>query len=144
MRKLFAKLPEGYWKKGGGEMLSFALIIPCILTLVCAIIAAAQISYTNQALNYCAYNACRAAVVSEAETVAQNRAQTAYNNQMGTENAHEHGYESCTLEVLGGANWGKGSFVKCTVRYYIETLMPFTSGIREQSIVMMIENGDNP
>jgi hypothetical protein len=32
--------------------------------------------------------------------------------------------------------------VRCTVRYHINTIMPFTSGVREYSIVMMIENGD--
>lgn len=44
------------------------------------------------------------------------------------------------LEILDGARWEKGSFVKCTVRIYVETLLPFTSGVREESIVMMIEN----
>lgn len=141
MQKLMQKLPKGYWKKGGGEILGFVLMIPCIFVMICAIIASAQIAYTNQSLNYCAYNACRSAVVSEDMSIAKERAQNAYDQQMGTENANKYSYTSCELQILDGASWQKGSFVKCTVRYYVGTLMPFTSGVREQSIVMMIENG---
>ena len=49
-------------------------------------------------------------------------------------------YVPFEMEILDGAKWEKGSFVKCTVRIYVETLLPFTSGVREESIVMMIEN----
>jgi hypothetical protein len=44
------------------------------------------------------------------------------------------------MTVLDGNQWVKGSFVKCTVRVYVNTLLPFTSGVREESIVMMIES----
>lgn len=140
MKNTFKRLPTNYWKKAGGEMLSFALIIPCILTLICGIIAAAQVSHINQTLSYCVYNACRAAAVSDSKDLAEERAKSVYANQMGLENSEEFDYEPCMLELTGDT-WEKGAFVKCTVKYYIKTFMPFTSGIRTQSIVMMIENG---
>lgn len=144
MRKLFKKLPKNYWKKGGGEILGFMMIVPCMFLIICAIVAAAQIAYTNQSLTYCAYNACRSAVVSDDLSIARERAQNSYDLQMGTSNARKYGYTSCELQIMDGsynASWQKGVFVKCTVRYYVKTLMPFTSGLREQTIVMMIENG---
>ena len=123
-------------------MLGFAIIIPCIMLLIMAIVAATQIANINQALNYCAYNACRTAVVSDNYAAAEQRVQESYELQFGTENSRQYGYEPVSLELLNsGAPWQKGNFVKCTVRYHVNTIMPFTSGIREYSIVMMIENG---
>ncbi len=140
--KLNQILPQNFWKKGGGEILSFVIVVPCILFMVCAIIASAQIGYINQTLNFCAYNAGRAAVISDSKRAAENRVNATYETQFGMQNARKYGYIPFELEVLDGDDWEKGAFVKCTVRYYIKTLTPFTSGVREQSIVMMIENGD--
>lgn len=135
--------PEGYWKKGGGELLGFAIIIPCIMLLIMAIVAATQIANVNQALNYCAYNTCRTAVVSDNYAAAEQRVQEAYELQFGSDNYQRHGYEPVSLELIDPSiPWQKGNFVRCTVRYHINTIMPFTSGVREYSIVMMIENGN--
>jgi Flp pilus assembly protein TadG len=70
MKKFKQKL---FWQKGGGEIIGFAYVLPFIVMLICCIIAAAQISITNQRLSYTAYNACRSAVVSVDETTAQQR-----------------------------------------------------------------------
>lgn len=143
LKNKYLCLPEEYWKKGGGELLGFAIIIPCIMLLIMAIVAATQIANINQALNYCAYNACRTAVVSDSYAAAEQRVQESYELQFGTENSRKHGYEPVSLEMINpGETWKKGNFVKCTVRYHINTIMPFTSGVREYSIVMMIENGN--
>lgn len=137
---LFSK---GYWRKGGGELLGFAIIIPCIMLLIMAIVASTQIANINQALNYCAYNTCRTAVVSDNYAAAEQRVQESYELQFGSENYRKYGYEPVTLELIDSSlPWQKGNFVRCTVRYHINTIMPFTSGVREYSIVMMIENGN--
>lgn len=122
-------------KKAGGELLGFCIMLPLVLTMVCAIISAAQIAYTNQTLNYTAYSCARSAVVCENFSDAESRAATTYSYQF--KNPQNGG---CELELIS-SSWEKGNFVKCTVWYDIDTLMPFTSGVRTQSIIMMIENG---
>lgn len=131
-----------YAKKGGGELLGFTLIAPLVIILIWAIVGASQISNINQKLNYCAYNTCRSTVVCDGIETAELKAQEVYELQFGTNNYEQYNYEPYTLELLGDGNtWEKGQYVRCTVRYYINTLAPFLSGVRESSIVMMIENG---
>ena len=136
---------KAFWQKGGGEIIGFAYILPFIIMLICCIIAAAQISITNQRLSYTAYNACRSAVVSVDETTAHERGLAIFESVMGDSATlvSQSGvmYEPFEMEILDGNPWVKGSFVKCTVRVYVRTLLPFTSGVREESIVMMIESG---
>lgn len=133
-----------FWEKGGGEVIGFVYILPFIVMLICCIIAAAQVSTVKQRLSYTAYNSCRAAVVSADEATAAARGEAIYEGAIGDIAAVSTmggtPYVPFELEILDGAKWEKGSFVKCTVRIYVETLLPFTSGVREESIVMMIEN----
>lgn len=138
------QIHRGFWEKGGGEVIGFVYILPFIVMLICCIIAAAQVSTIKQQLSYTAYNSCRAAVVSTDEATATARGEAIYEGEIGdiatVSTMGGTPYTPFELEVLDGAVWEKGSFVKCTVRLYVETLLPFTSGIREESIVMMIEN----
>ena len=140
MKKL---LQKSFWKKGGGEIIGFAYILPFIIMLICCVIAAAQISVVNQRLSYTAYNSCRSAVVSVDETTAQERGLAIFESVMGDSatliSQSGVSYVPFEMTVLDGNPWVKGSFVKCTVRVYVRTLLPFTSGVREESIVMMIE-----
>ena len=128
---------KAFWKKGGGEIIGFAYVMPFIIMLICCIIAAAQISIVNQRLSYTAYNAGRAAVVSVDETTARDRGFAVFESVMGDSGTTS--YIPFELTVMDGNQWVKGSFVRITVRSYVRTLLPFTSGVREESIVMMIE-----
>ena len=134
---------KAFWQKGGGEIIGFAYVMPFIVMLICCIIAAAQISIVNQRLSYTAYSAARAAVVSVDETTARERGLAVFESIMGDSAVSQSGvsYIPFEMTVLDGAPWVKGSFVRCTVRVYVRTLLPFTSGVREESIVMMIETG---
>jgi len=132
-----------FWRKGSGEFLSFAIITPLILMLLMVVVSSAQIGIINQDLSYLAYNCCRASVVSETQEVGIARAKEVFEYKYDIDKiTAKHNYVPCEIEVIDGDGWQKGSMVKCTVRVYVDTLMPFTSGIREQSITMMIENGD--
>lgn len=141
MKKIQSK---EFWRKGGGEVIGFVYILPFIIMLICCIIATAQISTVKQQLSYTAYNACRAAVVSTDETTANERGTAIFEDSIGSiSDVSALGgstYAPFELAVLDGGRWEKGNFVKCTVRVYVQTMLPFTSGIREESIVMMIEN----
>lgn len=130
-----------YWRKGSAELLGFMMVLPFIVIMIYIIITTTQVAHINQALTYCAYNACRSAVVSDNKSTAEQRADQTYNLQFGTDNSSTYGYDGCSLELLGSKKWEKGAFVRCTVRYHVDALILFSDGIREQSIVMMIENG---
>lgn len=143
------------WDEGVSEMLSFVIVVPFVVLLICSILSAEQISAEKQKLTYAAYVVGRAAVVCENEEYAEARTdammQELYGNDFvdgGFQNSLKPA-QGCSdtyysLELVGdGTEWQKGNMVKCTVYRYITPLMPFTSGYRESTIVMMIENGVN-
>ena len=59
------------WRKGGGELIGFALIMPTIMLVFCALIMAAQLGIARQSIEYTTYSACRAAVICESKEQAQ-------------------------------------------------------------------------
>ena len=145
--------------KGLGEILGFCYIVPFIVMLICAIIASAQITLASQRLTFAAYSTCRAAVVAEKEDLAKERGEAILKSLYGTNfNSLQFVKESTTLgeayddnevnrviEYVGTeAKWIKGDMIKCTVYQKITPLMPFTSGVRAQSVIMMIECGELP
>lgn len=136
---------KSFWHKGSGELTGFAIIMPFIILLIFIIVGATEISIVNQKLTYTAYDCCRAAVVSETMDSAEDRAIEMYEYHLCSvsEATKDHSFIPCELTLVDGTEWEKGSLVKCTVRSYLNPLMPFTSGVREQSIVMMVENGDS-
>ena len=144
-------------KRGMGEILGFCYIVPFIIMLICAILSSAQITVANQKLVFSAYSAARAAVIAETEPLAKDRAEAVLKELYGndfteiefTKRANGIGFSlkdqevRCTIEYIGEkASWIKGDVIKCTVYQKITPLMPFTSGIRSQSVVMMIEHGE--
>lgn len=151
---MIKKIKSIKWNEGASEMLSFAIVVPFIVILICAIFSAAQISTSVQKLTYSSYSACRAAVVSENSDFAETRAEAVMREIYG-DNLIDGGFDFVfnssptnnetyyKLELVGGqgTEWEKGNMVKCTVYQYINPLMPFSASYHTQSIVMMIENG---
>ena len=141
------------WDEGASEILSFAVIIPFILFLISAIISSAQVSIVKQRLTVFSYSACRAAVVCEDESYAEDRADAVldeiygylfidggYNFNVPSTASNNNVYY--TMELIGNnPTWVKGKMVRLTVYQYITPIMPFTEGYRSESVVMMIENG---
>lgn len=143
----------------GDEIIGFVLMLPMIITIIIVIMGASQVGIFNQKLTTLAYNSCRAAVVSDNYKDAVKNARTVYkanfipnlpqNKYLKLEivkdmkNGNPVVYDDATTR-LGKSNgkqiWLKGKYLKCTVRYKLDTVLPFTSGVREQSIIMMIEN----
>jgi hypothetical protein len=143
----------------GDEIVGFILMLPIIVSIIIVIMGASQIGICNQKLTTLAYNACRAAIVSDNYDDALENARLVYKSNM-TPNLPQNEY--LKLEIIKDMNngnpvvyddattrigrvngqdiWLKGKYVKCTVRYKLDTVLPFTSGVRERSIIMMIEN----
>lgn len=129
---------KAFFKRGDGELLGFAYTLPFVVFLICAIVSATQVALINQQLSTAAYNCGRAAVVSETQGIAEQRANDLF-EELGFDIRNPE--SECTIEVLNGGQWKKGEYIKCTVKCYANILMPFTSGVKEQSIIMMIEGG---
>lgn len=131
---------KAFWRKGGGELLSFVVCLPILLFLFSSIVSGIQIGMAKQALEYAAYAAGRAAVVTDTLTGAQIRAQLV---------AEKIVYDSAggiiqdsvqtDISVMDNRSWGKGNFIRCTVSAEIRTAAPFISGKKNGTIVMMIE-----
>lgn len=145
------------WDSGLSEILSFALLVPYIVLMLTAIIAAIHISSVEQKLSYAAYSVCRSAVICENKEYAQDRSaalmkemygkkyiQSGFDTKVNTDGKYNDGDTFYTLELVGdNATWAKGNMIKCTIYQYVDSSVPFTSGFRAETIVMMIENGKN-
>lgn len=141
------------WNEGVSEMLSFAIVVPFVVILICAILSSTQLSIEKQRLSYATYSVCRAGVVCENETYAEARTDAVMQELYGDDfidggfNATlgsnpENGDTYYKLELIGtGSEWKKENMARCTVYRYITPVMPFTAGYRTETIVMMIENG---
>ena len=66
-------LHRNYWKRGSAEMVGFIVILPCITFFLVCLAALIQMGMVRSRMEYVAYVACRAAVVSTKEK-AQERA----------------------------------------------------------------------
>ena len=61
MRKI---LSRNYWKRGSAEMVGFIVILPCITFFLVCLASLIQMGMVRSRMEYAAYAACRAAVVS--------------------------------------------------------------------------------
>ncbi len=141
MLKIFKKIN---WKKGGGEIIGFGIVMPMLVILFCGIISSAQLAMANETLQYAAYSSCRAAVVSSTQDVALERAETVAREIISQSSVADIDTLDVKLTLMDSTmDWKKGSFVRCDITVYIDTMMPFTSRNRTSSIIMMIERPAN-
>lgn len=132
------------WKKGGGEILGFGIVMPMLVILFCGIISSAQLAMANETLQYAAYSSCRAAVVSSTQDIALERAETVAREIISQSSVADIDTLDVKLTLMDSTmDWKKGSFVRCDITVYIDTMMPFTSRNRTSSIIMMIERPAN-
>ena len=119
------------WKKGSGEILGFCAIIPMLFIMFMVLISALQVGIAKQRMEYAAYSACRAAVVSSDNDTANAQANGVANEYLDSMNCIDS----------TDTSWVKGHFVECTLSADVQTILPFfTNGTKSVSIVMMIEN----
>jgi len=151
---MFHKFKKIKWKRGGGEMLGFAICAPLIILLICAILSAGYVSSANQKLTYTAYCVSRAACVSDGPERATLRAEAVFKDIYGD---YADGVQFITvtgtpsvprldtnhvyavIQILG-PEWKKGTLIRCTTYEYLNPLVPFAASLHSQSITMMIEN----
>lgn len=134
------------WRSGLSEVISFIIIVPCIVMLIMTILSAYLISTTNQQLLYAAYSVGRAAVVCENRELAENRANAIMAELYGSNyhsgsGALSNGEASYYMEMVGSDQWTKGTLIRCTVSQHITPSIPFLAKTYSKTLVMMIENG---
>lgn len=127
------------WKKGGGELIGFVLVLPIIMFVFCAIIMAGQLGIARQSIEYTTYSAARAAVICENQNQAQLAAELIVDEMIYDIPGVEPGSASVNLQNYMGSTWQKGGLIKCTVEVKVNTISPWSVSRVTADITMMIE-----
>lgn len=136
---MFRRLRKVNWRRGGGELIGFALVLPIVMMVFCAIIMAAQLGLARQTIEYTTYSACRAAVICETETQAQLAAEKVVDDMIYSIPGVRDGSAQVVIHNYTGNRWEKGGLVNCTVTVTVDTITPWTASDVTADITMMIE-----
>ena len=126
-------------RKGGGELLGFAMVLPAIMLVFGAIIMAAQLGLARQSIEYTTYSAARAAVICESQSQAQQAAELLVEDMAQDIPGVEPGSVSVNIRNYMGSIWQKGGLIKCTVEAKVNTISPWSNSTVAADITMMIE-----
>ena len=127
------------WRKGGGELLGFAMVLPAIMLVFGAIIMAAQLGLARQSIEYTTYSAARAAVICESQSQAQQAAELLVEDMAQDIPGVEPGSVSVNIRNYMGSIWQKGGLIKCTEEAKVNTISPWSNSTVAADITMMIE-----
>ena len=141
---MFQILSKINWRKGGGELIGFVLVLPVLLMVFCAIIMAAQLGIARQSVEYTTYSAARAAVICENQAQAQQAAELIVGDMIYEIPGVEQGSARVTLQNYMGSVWQKGGLIKCTVQVRVNTITPWPPSDVTADITMMIERPAAP
>lgn len=132
-------LKKVQWRKGGGELLGFAMVLPAIMLVFCAIIMAAQLGLARQSIEYTTYSAARAAVICESQSQAQQAAELLVEDMEKDIPGIQANSISVNIKNYMGSTWQKGGLIKCTVVAKVNTISPWSDSTVTADITMMIE-----
>ena len=132
------------WRKGGGELLGFAMVLPAIMLVFGAIIMAAQLGLARQSIEYTTYSAARAAVICESQSQAQQAAELLVEDMAQDIPGVEPGSVSVNIRNYMGSIWQKGGLIKCTVEAKVNTISPWSNSTVAADITIMIERPPVP
>lgn len=136
MQRIIRKIK---WRKGGGELLGFAVILPAMLFVFCALIMAAQLGIARQSIEYTTYSAARAAVICENQAQAQDAAELIVEDMIYDIPGAVPNSASVNIRNYMGSTWKKGGLIKCTVTVKVNTIAPWPASKVVADITMMIE-----
>ena len=139
--------------KGGGEILGFMAILPCLCFLLVFIVGAFQSGSIKERLEYTAYVACRAAISEKNYELADAAAKQAAQDDLTLSGEKNITNLKTELKIVGDGvtestqKWMKGNMVQCIVTADVKNVSIFFPKTRMSTIIMMIENpsdeGDN-
>ncbi len=134
-----------FWKKGSGEVFGFLCVSPIMVVLIMLLICIVQMGALKEKLEYTAYVACRAAVVSDTLSDARKAAKEVAEADLRSYSADYVGNITVKLEYPSGVDhkWEKGNYIQCTVAVKAD---PAGAGLKlgrvKSRIVMAIEKPD--
>lgn len=150
------------WRKGSGELIGFAIILPIVVLFIITILSTAKISNAKQRLTYMTYTVARAMCVSSNEERAINRgdaimAHVFGDTYTGCDYAHNGTSSFGTDYVpfgtptyirdtrlyanLLGDKWENGTILEITISQSQNSLMPLSKITYSQSLAVMVESG---
>lgn len=148
-----------FWKKGGGEVVGFLCIVPCVIFILAVLVTIIQLGSIKERLEYTAYKACRQIIVcrdadkdgdylDDAKKIAKQiaREDLEYSTEVfepGTVKAKVTLVENPDDTNGTEVKWEKGRYVQCTVSVKVKTPIKLMNGRKSSSIVMMIESPAN-
>lgn len=121
-------------RKGVGEIIGFAVVIPFILVLILFIVNVFQIALCEEKLIYAAYRIGRQAVVSYTEPLESDpKINDILSSIFNDTSKVKH-------EISPRGGWIKGNMVLVKVSYDFHGAVGFQNGTHERQIAMMIEH----
>jgi hypothetical protein len=148
-KRFKSKLKKIGFARGSGELLGFAISLPLVMVIFCAIVMAAQHGVIKQRLEYATYTAARAAVVQENLASAQAAAALMADDvRVGAFGVRDIKVELETVAGrldggIGNVRWEKGSLLKVVLTADVDTIAPFPDSELSSEITMMIERPAN-
>ena len=123
-----------FMRRGAGEFIGAAVVMPFIFAIILFIVNYLQISICEQKLIYAAYTCGREAVIS----FDQSEAQTNANNALAQIFKNDEDV-SVTISS-GGAGWIKGNIIGIIVEENLHPVLGIQSGVHSRRVAMMIEH----
>lgn len=125
------------WKSGNGEFIGFTIVAIIISALIILLAAFIQLSLATGSITKNITAISRAASVCTSMEDARIQAQNVAENILTDRSISQ---VSVDVEYAGNTTkWESGGYITVTVRCYIDTLEPMTSGYREKTVLVAIE-----
>lgn len=160
-----------YWARGSGEFIGFMTVVPAMTILLLLLVSVIQVGIIKNRMEYVTYAAARAAVVSSDIKEAKEQAEKAAKENTKITGGAKVILEGVSVDVVdpvtgeitenagkkkkkskngreyasgsGNNGWGKGTYVRVTVKYKVNPVIAIISGgDKENAITMMVEEGN--
>ena len=123
-------------KKGAGEAIGFAVVIPFILFILLFILNVFQVALCEEKLIYAAYKLGRQAVISYSEPEKSDQAM----NDVVSSIFNDTSKVDWNIRIRNGVGWVKGNMLQIEVTYDFKGAIGFQNGKHTRTIAMMIEH----
>lgn len=126
-------------RRGNGEIVGFAIVVPLLYIMICSMASLVQLSLSVNDLGKAAISAGRAVAISDsldaARTIANEAAMVNITNSNITN-------VTTDVEMVDAPEWGAGVNVKVTVSADISTFLPFVNpGRQSRRSLVTVETG---
>lgn len=129
------------FKKGSGEFIGFAVVMPFIFIIILYIVNVLQIGVLEEKLTFAAYSCGRAAVISSSSDAAYSNAVSTL-EEIQSQDGLSIGGTDVKVSISGNAAWVKGNIIIVDVSCYFEPVLGIQRGEHTRRVAMMIEHSE--